>query len=194
MNPYYIRDIWVRHFGDVPPLGFVLRDEFPDRWLRIHSLPASQRYASNEREYGEILRRHNEVASHILSDGSECGLIVSAPCEEPDLDRVREYAPDLPVLNAIGQLPEHLWDDDDGIFACPMCLFGAEIEWSPSAYDGFIRAIADDRIEGLVFSFDTGRVYAPYDGGADLFFRDTNDRDDAKGRFRAWLSTHPAGL
>jgi len=43
-------------------------------------------------------------------------------------------------------------------------------------------------------ALDTGAVYAPYDGGADLFFPSTWERDLARDRYRAWLSRDPGGL
>ena len=42
---------WTRTYPDCPPVGFRLRAAYQARWFRIHSLPASKRYAESEIEY-----------------------------------------------------------------------------------------------------------------------------------------------
>jgi hypothetical protein len=54
-------DVWERHFGALPPVGHLLRRAIPPRWMRIHSLPGSQRYAEGDLEYVELLSRHNHA-------------------------------------------------------------------------------------------------------------------------------------
>jgi hypothetical protein len=46
----------------------------------------------------------------------------------------------------------------------------------------------------LIVSEATGRVYAPYDGGADLFLSSESERDQYREKYSAWLSAHPSGL
>jgi hypothetical protein len=46
----------------------------------------------------------------------------------------------------------------------------------------------------LIVSEATGRVYAPYDGGADLFVETEAERDALRTKYSGWLSTHPSGL
>lgn len=41
--------------------GEVLREKFPEQWVRFHSLPEAQRYAQNEEEYELLLRRHHTL-------------------------------------------------------------------------------------------------------------------------------------
>ena len=65
---------WNQCFPKAAPAGFLCRDVYSDRWLRIHSLPDSKRYAESESERAEILRRHNTVACDMLGEGSECFL------------------------------------------------------------------------------------------------------------------------
>jgi hypothetical protein len=65
-------DFWRTHFGDCPPAGFLLHETFPERWMRIHSLPDSKRYADTARELTALLARHNTVATDVLGDGSRC--------------------------------------------------------------------------------------------------------------------------
>jgi hypothetical protein len=44
---------WNNHYPEAPPVGFLLRQVYSDRWLRIHSLPGSKRYASR----GTVMRK-----------------------------------------------------------------------------------------------------------------------------------------
>ena len=55
----WLSDLWEAQFPGVPPIGHRIRDS--KRWVRFHSLPESKRYAENEAEYAELLRRHHAV-------------------------------------------------------------------------------------------------------------------------------------
>src|SRR5215475_15612067 len=69
-------DVWERHFGALPPVGHLLRQALPPRWMRIHSLPGSQRYAEGNLEYVELLSRHNQIAAEILGSDAEAILFI----------------------------------------------------------------------------------------------------------------------
>ena len=58
---------WNTVYGGVLPLGYHLRTEFAERWLRFHSLPFSKRYARSDDEYAVVFERQNAVASHVLA-------------------------------------------------------------------------------------------------------------------------------
>ena len=64
----------------------------------------------------------------------------------------------------------------------------------PGSLDPLIRSVAEDQIQALLVSLESGRVYAPYDGGADLFLRSAAERDLMQKRYQQWLSSHPEGL
>jgi hypothetical protein len=75
-----------------------------------------------------------------------------------------------------------------------MCLLGGATTWRRGAFDAFITAVADDSVSGLVVSLETGAVYAPYDGGADLLFPSSWERDLAHERYADWRSAREDGL
>lgn len=55
----------------------------------------------------------------------------------------------------------------------------AEIVWKAGELDDLLIDVAEDKTDPLLFAAaDTGRVYSPYDGGADLFLEDKRTRDD----------------
>ena len=49
-------------------------------------------------------------------------------------------------------------------------------EWHIGEYDSLIRRVADDLCRLTAMSLDSGALYCPYDGGADLFFANADDR------------------
>jgi len=103
---------WRDRIGDVLPLGHILREYLHDRWFRIHSLPESKRWPTQETEY-----------------------------------------------------------------------------------DALIRLVADDEAPRLLFAgVARATIYAPYDGGADLFFSSPTAVEVAKSEFRPWLSAREDGL
>ena len=186
---------WTEWFPDGPPVGFLLRDAEPDRWLRIHSLPGSTRYPSSGWDHAELLRRHNAVATDLLGEDAPCVAVLFKACRAEQRGGLGKLAgltdADLPM---IGTLPPELWDEHEGIFVEPVCLFGGATTWRAGAFNAFISAVADGRVSGLLVALGTGAAYAPYDGGADLFFTTTWERDLARDRYRAWLSQQSSGM
>jgi hypothetical protein len=69
------------------------------------------------------------------------------------------------------------------------------LEWQPGALDDVLADVANALLGPfLIVAETTGRVYAPYDGGADLFLGSETERDAFRQRYQAWLSSHPSGL
>ena len=185
---------WEEWYDDVPPLGFLLRAAFSDRWLRIHSLPGGKRYPTSGLEHAELLRRHKSVAAHLLTDGGECVVLIYETCERDAADVARSAGVEGVQLVRPFELSPELWDSEDGLFVAPMCIFGFAARWNGDDFAGLIAAVADDKAGALVADPISGRVYAPYDGGADLFFRNEAERDQARSRFGDWLSRLEEGL
>jgi len=179
---------WNRCSPESPPVGWLLREALRSRWLRVHSLPESKRYAGTTAECDELLRRHNEVASEILGSGV-CALAVSAWSDDPNrIDWTEQIQGALPNLNFVHAWS---WDGDD----VPLQTGIARVEWCAGGLDALIRAVADDRTGPVaLFSPATGEVYAPYDGGADLIVSTEDRKAQLRKRWQAWLSDRPDGL
>jgi hypothetical protein len=194
-----IKEQWWGWYGKAPPVAHVMREVYEDRWLRIHSLPRSRRYPDSASDWEELLARHNAVATELLGDGEPC--ILFTTCFDWGDSPLPARLSDVPVAPAPTRLEplDETWPGeeplrqlrDDGT----LWLYATELRWSAGAYDPLLRAVADDKTgRVLLVSSGTGRVYAPYDGGADLFFLDPEERRAARERHRAWLSSHPEGL
>lgn len=188
------RSLWRSHYGDCPPLGFLLQETFPERWFRIHSLPGSKRYAETAVELGTILSRHNTVATELLGADAPC-VLVTHPHVNPLASRRPRSGRQLDALGLetlMIVVEESPRDPDEG-WKIP--LAAAHIRWRPDALDDVLADVSEDIIGPmLIVSTKTGRVYAPYDGGADLFVGSSAERDELRSRYAEWLSPHPSGL
>lgn len=181
---------WIKHLAD-PPISHRMRGS--PRWLRIHSLPNSKRYPESEAEYDELLRRHNVAADTVLGSPSDCLLVAWRIARESE--PVDWNAEGLSI--GVTLTPTDAWgriqDDDD-----PPAFFEfavADVVWASHAFDAVIRAVADERQYGLLFfSRVTHQVYAPYDGGADLFLETTQQRAELGAMWSDWLSPRADGL
>ncbi len=93
-----IKSWWRSFYGAAMPISHILREEIPDRWMRIHSLPESKRYADTSGEYSLLLSRHNEVATEVLGSQSQCVLFAGQYVEHPE---TKNYLLDHPEFEAI---------------------------------------------------------------------------------------------
>ncbi|MCD0245873.1 hypothetical protein JWH04_12760 [Xanthomonas melonis] len=177
---------WYAAFGDALPAGFLCRRALADRWLRVHSLPLSKRYAEIEAERSELLHRQNAVASYVLGEGADCVAFVTRFGQSTDCALPEGLPLGLPEPECVLSVN----DDDNEIH-----IFALPVVWHEDSFNEIILAAADDRTGPLLFAnLQRGSAYAPYDGGADLFFPSTNAASSARARFRPWLSTREDGL
>ena len=182
---------WCDRYPASPPVGFALRGAYPDRWVRIHSLPGSRRYPGDDADWAELLRRHREVGTHILGTGGRC-FVVLAGCTPPE----EAFAPES-LLAGI--------DTRDLVFEAaaapfevplhePIRVAVAACTWDPDRLEPLLRAKANDEIGPLALVAEmTAEVYAPYDGGADMVLEPSRV-DIARRRFKEWLSPRENGL
>jgi hypothetical protein len=72
---------------------------------------------------------------------------------------------------------------------------GCWLQWRNGGWNGLIRDAADDRLSSVVLlNPASGEIYAPYDGGADVFLSGAQRATDLRDRWAPWLSKHPLGL
>jgi len=157
----------------------------PDRWLRIHNLPQSQRYPETPEDAAELLRRNNAAATEVLGNEAHCALIFTRLGDDATVDW-SGYPLQGEVPELMLSVPAR--EDDDA-----RRFFALRVRWQPQAFDELISARADDRIGPVLFAnYEAGSIYAPYDGGADLFV--AREKVGAlRKRFQAWLSPEGHG-
>jgi hypothetical protein len=191
-----IAETWHSSFGAALPAGYLCRTTLPDRWMRIHSLPESKRYSETEGERDEVLRRQNAVASYALGEDSECILFITQYGESQHWPEYyvegSRYAAEFLALDRFR--PEHVQSyarGQDG----PVQFFATRQRWHTGAFDELILMCADGAAGPYLFAnMDKGSAYAPYDGGADLFFSNSDGVGDARRKFSDWLSKIESGL
>ena len=180
---------WKREFGSHPPLAHELKVSFSERWVRFHSLPESKRYPENESEYNEIFRRHNCVLTSRDDNAKE--LLIVFP------EHSESKTPDKPTSEINEILPESIfWCSLDQLEECGVFLHlhVAQIFLESEELEKILRLVANDEVRNIIlFSLGNGMVFHPYDGGADVILRTTEERDNLKQQFSSWLSKHPSG-
>jgi hypothetical protein len=168
-------DDWKRHYPSCEPFSWRALEVHADLWFRIHSLPESKRYAESDEEYRLLLKRHNELAEAVLGNGTQCWLSWYGQ-EQADRfigTRVCEYSEE--------------WIETT--------IYAVQIIWRTGYFDSFIQRVADEELSGSIFmDCLSGDVYAPYDGGADVFIHEPRKREAIQKRFEAWLSPRKDGL
>lgn len=168
---------WHRTYGGTPLVGYVLRQQLPDRWLRIHSLPDSQRYPTDDAETAEVLRRQHTVFRDLIGDGGRCVRV------QTDYG---EGAVPGDVFNTLREEDAELADD----FPQRMATF----TYSEGELDDVLVAVANDEVRMVLFvGIDARSILAPYDGGMDIIVESRERRDELKRRYAEWLSRHPSG-
>lgn len=187
---------WVAAFGDCRPVGHELRCCLRDRWFRFHSLPGSKRYAENEDEYAEVLRRHLIVLQELCQDesgaaGKELLIITASWSVNPEpTDRNANLAKLIPAVHWTS-VPT---DDsaDEGTWTH---LWVPVSQPNSDVLTRLLRLVADDETAGVIITSTTmGWLYHPYDGGADVIAVTCEHRDKLRYRHQQWLPIHPSGL
>lgn len=179
---------WRTNFGEIAPVGHVLRIHRQTDWLRIHSLPDSKRYPDTSEEMDEILRR-NEVLASRLFIASEPIYIFRSIFHNPD-DNMQpaQLGYDSKNLFRAGVSPESPQDDDYFIVAAET------VSWPFPHFAEIVRNIANEDETMICFvSPASGNILCPYDGGLDSFTTETLSKQLSRD-FAIWLSLHPLGL
>jgi hypothetical protein len=188
------RAYWQAHFPTCPPVSYLFKLRLSERWFRIHSLPESKRYPDNATEMAMLLARQNALLSDVIGVGQPCALILG------DYGRgVMNADPDVVAFKprVVWHLPKHDYDpvnSDDVAPPLTLTLSVAALRWQPGALDALLRRVAEEqRAHAFVMRLDGARLFAPYDGGADVVLRDSAERDAFKTRYCEWLSQTPSG-
>jgi len=182
---------WTNEYPASPPLGFELRPRYSERWFRIHSLPLSKRYPQNDAERLEVLRRHNAVLDKLLRLTDDFVLLSTGYSDES-----------TPVLPKLLQTDPPFRQESRYAFTVKLDLgspywhfFISNQKWQSGYLDGVLTRIAtDDIADVLVIGQKQKFVYAPYDGGADIFVRDSQTRTGLRALFSSWLPTTGSAL
>lgn len=192
MTPEAFSRYWESRYPGTPPVGYVLREKYIDLWLRIHTLPESKRYAANDDQREEILRRHNTVLADMLGERHPFILVLTSYSETSQVVRpstwLKDYYPDSQPFATVQM-------DSSADSASYWHFFMATRVWEPHVFDNLLMLIADNIVANVLFvNEDRASVYAPYDGGADIIASSPSERDNMRQTYASWLSKEPTGL
>lgn len=180
---------WQETFGETAPLAHVMRSKFPDAWTRFHALPESKRYASTKEEHATVLFRANTLGNACFPADAEIWFLMSfgADFDVADHDQVQR----LNMSERFTFLEDFEDDDDEDL----MRVFAAKVNWSPTSFDPLLTSIANDGARyALWFDAKTKTVFAPYDGGFDLFSFEPGRIQQLEKTFQDWMSSHECKL
>jgi hypothetical protein len=194
MNAADFNTYWNMHFPAYPPVGYLLRAAYPDRWFRIHTLPEAKRYPETAAEYAEILRRHNTIFADLFSNLQTLALLTTGYSATPrpvPPDKIDKRYHPFVLLRSI---PMHEADEDKA-FHRYWHIWLHFHSWQPQSLDLLLGGVADNTIANvLIVDAQKDVLYHPYDGGADVIVETQAERDRWRTSYRAWLPQHPPGL
>jgi hypothetical protein len=172
------RSDWAQYHSTCLPLGWLLRGRVGSPWVRFHALPSSKRYADNQAERNIILSRAYALGDWLLGV-DQCCWVVVGDTDDPS-------APSEVALSA-----SETADPDDPVWS----FYAIRERWLAGTRDAKLLSIADDAPRRAIWMrCDNGAVFAPYDGGFDLFPTSWEAVSQLIAKWPDWLSDHPAGL
>ena len=156
-------------------------------WCRFHTLPDSRRYAESESDVQLIQHRQVTLLNEV-ADGTSSQLIVLDQRWHGDGLSHRLIV--SPLLGAV------LWKDqilDDELYNIPevWISFGPH---SVAELRPLLRAVAEEELALAVTDASASWLYAPYDGGVDIFYPDEVQKHAARERHPDWLPRSESGL
>jgi len=197
MTKEEFQTFWLTTYPKTKPIPHLFKEDYSDRWFRIHSLPESKRYAETAEEWNLLLSRHNQIITDLLGNNAQVLLvtgeynwgesrttyitdeeIVFRPYHFIRIDNI-----DLFQLNSEDYYEHEIYRP----------AFSETI-WNAVQHDNLLKEIATDNIRAFFISQDKGIIVAPYDGGIDFILKDSDQRDHYKNKYKEWLSFREDGL
>jgi len=157
------------------PMGWKLR-ETSIPWVRFHALPGSKRYAESDSERATILSRANMLGTKLLGDGNPCWVVEA---RADDIDGQGDF------IGSYREEPD-----------APLWRYHVRAEeWLNGKFDSEIAAIADDGPAYMLWICrESSAIFAPYDGGFDLFPNSQERMLLLRAAHKDWLSDREDGL
>ena len=195
-------EYWNGNWPKTVPIAMHIRDDYHERWFRIHSLPQSKRYAYADEEWAILLNRQNTLITELLGEQAEFYLVTGRYFStNPEITCLEQEYHQLACFRDchftemtsidLGEWYPHHYDADDGTHFVPAV---ARLRWKRNQYDTILKSIADDETRAAFVGIASPRIIAPYDGGVDCFVENEELAVDYKRKFKDWLSSLKSGL
>jgi len=182
---------WKSNFKETIPLNFTFRTTYSKRWLRIHSLPNSKRYAENEIELKTVLERQNSVISNSFSENEEIYIVKSefyvSNIKDDDFHEDLNFE-EVDIVNLKSYFVGE-YDSDD-----KLSIQVFKTKWKRNYFNNLLVDIANDVYMIFFVSLNKPIIFAPYDGGMDIVYQDENQRNNYTIKYKDYLSERNDGL
>jgi hypothetical protein len=169
---------WELHYPESPPINYLFKRRFSDRWARIHSLPDSKRYPGTKSEWDILLQRQNAVIDHVLQQDEKIQIVINAAEEH-------NYMFTAFNTHAIGVFK-------DANHEAEFSSFVIDETWHSHTFNPMLIMIAEEQMRAFIIGADC--IVAPYDGGMDIIAKDADSCWAFKRHFSGWLSKRHDGL
>jgi hypothetical protein len=181
MKKENIESYWESNFPTCPPINYLLKIFYTDRWLRIHSLPDSKRYADTDTEWVTLFQTQNSILDDIFIEGEMIylltGVYSNLEITFPDnnlSDNAALKAFDFSALEKVDLYAMTKDYCEENTFYTPYCT---EIFYKSSQYNDLLKSIANDEIRAFFLNPKSNIIFAPYDGGIDIIYSDKKTKD-----------------
>lgn len=181
---------WRNNFKETIPLNFTFRTTYPNRWLRIHSLPNSKRYAENENEINLLLERQNQVISDSIKENQEVYIVRSEINVDYNdtFDLHEEFNfQEVSILNLQDFFDDYNNEDK-------LSVQVTRTKWKMNCFNSLLEDIANDVSLVFFVSITDLVIFAPYDGGMDIIYQNEMKRNYYKEKYKNYLSQRKDGL
>jgi hypothetical protein len=169
---------WNNLYPQTPPINYFFKKRLKNRWLRIHSLPLSKRYAVTEAEWAVLLQRQNEAIADLVKEGAIIKVVINY------------IKPDNPLFKTFDCTNIGVFTDEEGETVFQSFIF--EAIWKRNCLDAMLVMVAEDEVRAFIIGGDC--LIAPYDGGMDLILKDEAERNRCMIKYNNWLSLREDGL
>lgn len=186
--PHEFATAWSQSFGDTPPLGYMLRVAFPDRWTRFHALPGAKRIPEAKAEHAQVLHRANTLCTAMFPTGMPLWLTVAR--HAGPYDRFASGLEGYALTKAL------TWSDptDPPEDRSAVTFYATRLEWQPHRLDPVFSAVASGAAQAVIFAPEAPSVLAPYDGGFDVIAATPDIARGLEQELADWMSDRPDRL
>jgi hypothetical protein len=188
MTKTQLNTFWQSNFPKCPPINYLFKIFYNDRWLRIHSLPDSKRYAETAEEWQVLLQTQNSILDDLFSSNDEVILFTGVYSNTTITFAENNFSDNhaLKTFNftALDKIDLYAISKDyceKDTFFTP---YFETIFYHSSTYNELLKSIANDEIRAFFLNPMTKTIVAPYDGGIDIIFSDEATRNLNKTRYK----------
>jgi hypothetical protein len=171
-------EYWNSLYPETPPINYFFKERLKKRWLRIHSLPQSKRYADTKEEWDILFHRQNTVIADLVGEDAAIKVVVN-------FIEIDNY-----LFKSFNFINIGVFTDMERETVFQSFLF--EITWQENTLNPMLIMIAQEEMRAFIIGDNC--LIAPYDGGMDVVFKDGYTKGLFKEKYKDWLSVREDGL